>query len=247
MKKTLVQKILTLFLGGFFVFATTAGATTTTLTWTDDSTYAPSKFGNTITYTLSFDDDPSSTIGGFDTYEDAIFTIDTTADISTNGPNGCEWYAGWFLFKFDMGEKGIISSLSYTGPAAGPWSIDNYGVNVLKAGGGYGALAHDGFTGFYVTSLAEGLPADNIEQGALLTGGVDHSFEFDFTLPEGVQPKLDMMPFQASFYCDNPLPSGNYKVNRLSEELSIPDPAAVFLLGPACLIGFAGLRRKFKM
>jgi hypothetical protein len=27
---------------------------------------------------------------------------------------------------------------------------------------------------------------------------------------------------------------------------SIPDPAAAFLLGSACLIGFTGLRRKFK-
>lgn len=29
-------------------------------------------------------------------------------------------------------------------------------------------------------------------------------------------------------------------------QASIPDPAAVFLLGSACLLGFAGLRRKFR-
>jgi hypothetical protein len=31
-----------------------------------------------------------------------------------------------------------------------------------------------------------------------------------------------------------------------SGSASIPDPAAVFLLGSACLLGFAGARRKFK-
>lgn len=35
-------------------------------------------------------------------------------------------------------------------------------------------------------------------------------------------------------------------VNVSTYAPSIPDPAAVFLLGSACLIGFSGLRRKFK-
>jgi len=228
--------MLILFISGFFVFAATAGATT--LTWTDDDAYAPSKGGNTITYALDFSFTSSS--GGFDTYG-ATFTIDTTANTSP------EWDAGWFLFKFDMGEKGIISNLTYSDPI-NTWTIDNFGTDVLKAGGTYGALAHDGFTGFYDSSLAD--PATP-PYGTLLTGtpviGPEYTFAFDFTLPDGVLPKVDMMPFQAGFYDGEAGKSGHTKVNRLSEELSIPDPAAVFLLGPACLIGFAGLRRKFKM
>jgi hypothetical protein len=240
MRKTLVRKILSLFVGVIFIvgFAATAGATL--LTWTDNGTYNPSAGGaNPITYSLNF----SPT--GNNNY-DATFTIATTADV---GPP--EWYAGWFLFKIDSAVKGDISNLSAPG-GTGPWSIaddnNNPGVTVLKSGGDYQVLVQDGFSGFYVTSLAADGAVDDITQGLLLTGGsATYTFTFDFSLPEGFLPKEDLMPFQAAFYDGLAGDSGNIIVNQLSETLGVgvPDASVILLLGSSFL-GFAVFTRKRK-
>lgn len=163
--------------------ATSAHGTTLSLTDSSDTRWP----GNDVTYTLDFALLSGSTYG-------ATFAITNTADTSP------EWYAGWFLFKFDTVASPITNLMAPAG--TGPWSILNGGdpTKILWAAGTYQKLEVDGFTGFYATSLAQGPPPADITQGTLLTGvPKTWTFSFDFTVPAEAQANLTTMPFKVGY------------------------------------------------
>lgn len=76
-----------------------------------------------------------------------------------------------------------------------------------------------------------------------------HATSFDFSGSDAVLT----INFEAetSLVVDDESPFTRWQNVRKDGEgslklTSIPDPATVFLLGSACLLGFAGARRKFK-
>jgi len=212
--------------------AVPAAATPVTYEYTSTSTDGGPGAG--ITYTLVIDDVTGA----------ATFTVDgTTAATEV-------WQAGWFTFKF-VGGNTPSDITSLTSPdGTGPWSIadvnENTNIKVLQ-GGTYNRLLVGSSTGFYVTSLAQGLPADDPTQGVCVTAlycSSDLPATFTFTvlgLPEGWSP--DTISFQVGYY-DGQTQKTKWITNQLSEVLdetglppeAVPDGGAtVGLLGLAML------------
>jgi hypothetical protein len=142
---------------------------------------------------------------------------------------------GWITFKLDS-NNGLWDITSLVAPVStGPWSVSdvnqNTDVKVLGGGGNYNNLRMNGSAGFYVTSLAEGDPADNITEGILLTGGpITTTFSFAFTVPNIV--KTEYIEFQVGYY-DGLTGAGKPEVNQLSKNLTVPEPGILILLGIA--------------
>jgi hypothetical protein len=139
------------------------------------------------------------------------------------------WNAGWFTFKFVDGST-PSSLTNLVAPAnTGPWSVadvdTNTNVKVLTGGGNYGKLLNASSTGFYVTSLAQGLPTDNPRQGICLTElycDPDLPLSFSFMVGLPTVWDRDVIPMQVGFY-DGLNGAGMFVVNQLSRTLEEPD------------------------
>jgi hypothetical protein len=228
-----LKKIIILILIGLFGMAAPAFP----LSYTSTTTSTDQGPGAGIVYTLDFNLQNGST----STY-DATFTIDPSSVTSSEA-----WYAGWVLFKFvDGSTRSTISELTAPGEA-GTWTASDPSVKILGGGGHYKTLEpRGGFSGFYLTSLAQGSPPDDPTQGILLTGSSKSpvTFSFDFTVNDPVS--TDLMSLKVGYY-DPPSGHGNYVVNQLSQDLTpVPEPSTLLLLGSGLVsLGLWG-RRKFK-
>lgn len=236
MKHKARGKFLALFVALVFLSVFAAPSWATTLTWVDNGTYAPSGAvdENPITYTLTFGDPDAAT--GL-VYSDATFTIDTTDDISP------DWHVWLVAFKFSP-KGGTISNLTWSasadlGPPPDVW-------NVIS----------DTSPPESVPSKWDGFWANDISQPDYLTGGLpltdgpdSYTWTFDITLDtrDDFNIFTESMPFQVVFSDGESGDSGQAETNRLSEDLTIPEPTTMLLLGSALIgLGLLG-RRKFKI
>ena len=213
------------------LFGATAGAAI--LTFTDTTT----KTGFDIIYTMDYSLVSGSTFHAF-------FTVD-----GSGSTNNDQWYAGAFSFKFSNGSTpSEISSLSAPS-GTGPWSITDGTTNSTASIDGWSRT--DGFSGFYLTDLANNLTFANAQKGIQVAPGASSSaetFEFDFTIPGGGTLNTDLMPFRVGYW-DGAKSQGGLYFGQLSQDLGhpVPEPSTLLLLGTG-LIGLAGYgRKKFRI
>ncbi len=194
--------------------------------------YTDTQFGNDITYSLNY-----SLVSG-NTY-DATFTVS-----ATTGGTPLE-YIGWVDFNFSGGTQADITNLSAPG-GTGPWSVQDSNQNtneqILSGGGNYSPIGGNFWSGFYVTSFGQSTGPVVESQGLKVTqlaSPATYTFSFDFTVPS---PFAENMPFQVGYY-DGLTGAGEIRTSRLSENLSVPEPSALLLLGSG-LLGLRLLGRK---
>lgn len=175
-----------------------------------------------ITYSLE--------ITGDDTAE---FTIAVDSAVS-------DWRVGWVAFMFSSG-GGEINGIS--GPSGNGWEVGYDGVGLPWGGSGNEQDINPfkgKWTGFYsediLTDVAGGglpLDADTYTWSINTEGGIDF-FE-------------DEMPFKVGFYdLETGNPHGRIKIDQLSEHLSVPEPATLFLLGSGLALLWLFGRRRFR-
>lgn len=167
-----------------------------------------------------------------DNHTDVQFLVDVR--LSAGGAGGENADLEYFYFNINP----ELTGLSITGDGtASPINYDNNVQTYRPDGDGFfdvyvyfgsGSPTVQEAT-FYVSMNGTDLSIANFADGTAATQSVDGN-KGSFTVAAHLQ--TTSTPAGSEYVGGNPA--------------SIPDPAAVFLLGSACLIGFAGVRRKFK-
>ncbi len=258
MKKTLRCLSLISLLSMIFVFAFAASAGAYSLSFTDivgDSlvTYTldltavdPDGSQYTAEFTISTSQAPSPTI-----------TSDADGDDA-----GRDWYAGFVAFNF--GGKFDASIDPEDAPPPSGWGVASQGTEVLWPGQD-GEHTQTPFNanrvGFYAN-----LDPNNIDNMtntglSLAADAADTTFTFDLNLDpktlaelstESSEDALEAIGFKVGYYSpnvSNNKKSGNtkpaFQFDQLSEEISVPEPAVLLLLGSG-LVGLGLLGRKLR-
>ena len=146
--------------------------------------------------------------------------------------NTSDFLIAGIYFNSDSG----LTGLAFDGTVDSAWSISGTGASQNQNGNGFGNYNWLIDFGSGDSRLSSGVTSLILDMTLDMTG----------TTNEGtISSKLSRIPpghtqaFAAMKFESGPGDDSAYGA-------SIPDPVAVFLLGSACLIGFAGARRKFK-